>query len=76
MDYSVKASDIPNDQKAFVDLWEFYKKYYNIQSPDNEDYWNSFIGDVDDYSKNHKSKIARALIIAVMNVMSEVSKER
>lgn len=74
-DYSVKAKDIPSEQKDFTDLWELYKKYYHVQDAENEAYWESFIADTQEYYENHTSSIARALVIAMINVFGKMSAE-
>lgn len=70
-DYSVKAKDIPAEQKDFTDLWELYKKYYHVQSSDNEEYWEAFLHDAHEYYQRHDSSIAHALINAIQKHFGE-----
>ena len=40
---SVRASDIPEEQKMWTDVWNWRKKYYNPENSD--DYWKQFTED-------------------------------
>ena len=40
---SVRASDIPEEQKMWTDVWNWRKKYYNPENSD--DYWKQFTDD-------------------------------
>lgn len=52
---SVKASEIPNEQKIFTDMWNLYKMFYRVE--DSDDYWDEFIYQVNELSKEHNNSV-------------------
>lgn len=74
-DYSVKAKDIPEEQKDFTDLWELYKKYYHVQASEDAEYWEAFLADTRKYFENHTSSIAHALVIAMIKLFGGMGAE-
>ena len=61
---SVRASDIPAEQKMWTDIWNWRKKYYNPENSD--DYWKQFTEDGVFLGEKY-GKLCQDSVIAVLN---------
>lgn len=61
---SVRASDIPEEQKMWTDIWNWRKKYYNPENSD--DYWKQFTEDGVFLGEKY-GKLCQDIVIAVFN---------
>lgn len=61
---SVRASDIPEEQKMWTDIWNWRKNYYNPENSD--DYWKQFTEDGIFLGEKY-GKLCQDIVIAVLN---------
>lgn len=61
---SVRASDIPEEQKMWTDVWNWRKKYYNPENSD--DYWKQFTDDGIFLGEKY-GKLCQGIVIAVLD---------
>ncbi len=59
--------------QAFVDIWEFYKEFWEVSQAD--EYWERVIHEADRLYKANPTKLRRALINVVLDDMERRSKE-
>ena len=58
----------------YADIWNFHKRYYKIS--DSDDYWEAVIDDANAlYKKYDNSKLAKSLVLAVMEELERKAKE-
>lgn len=61
---SVRASDIPEEQKMWTDVWNWRKKYYNPENSD--DYWKQFTDDGIFLGEKY-GKLCQDIVISVLD---------
>lgn len=61
---SVRASDIPEEQKMWTDVWNWRKKYYNPENSD--DYWKQFT-DEGIFLGEKYGKLCQDIVISVLD---------
>lgn len=60
--------------EIYKDVWNFHKKYQQIQSTD--EYWEAVINESNQISKKYDNcKFVRALLLAIVDELERVYKE-
>lgn len=76
MNYSVKAKEIPEVQKEYTDIWELVKQFYHVQPDSDEDYWESVVRAIKQFTTIHPTPNAAGLAIQFINELARRKEEK
>lgn len=63
--YAIKGTEIPEENRMFVEIWEFRKKYYKAEN--TETYMNTVKTDATQIYKKYPTQLCHDLLWAVID---------